>query len=134
VWDGTEVLFIGGRRAGATALSADGVGFNPAISQWRRLPAMELARRQFATAWTGRRLVIWGGLTGDGLTGWKVPPHWVAYDPTGNRWLPIPMSPLRGRGSPTAAWTGCQMIVWGGTIPGTQKDTQASDGAAYQPA
>jgi hypothetical protein len=26
------------------------------------------------------------------------------------------------------------MIVWGGMIPGTQKDTPAADGAAYRPA
>ena len=134
VWDGTEVLFIGGRRAGASALSADGVAFNPATGHWRRVPAMELARAQFAVAWTGRQLLVWGGLTGDGRTGWKVPPHGVAYDPAANRWSAIPMSPLRGRGSPTAAWTGNQMIVWGGIIPGTQKDIPASDGAAYQPA
>ena len=46
----------------------------------------------------------------------------------------MPMAPLRGRSNPTAAWTGRQMIVWGGMIPGTQKNTPATGGAAYGPA
>jgi hypothetical protein len=41
---------------------------------------------------------------------------------------------LRGRSNPTAVWTGRQMIVWGGTIPGPQTNTPATDGAAYLPA
>ena len=34
----------------------------------------------------------------------------------------------------TGAWTGTQLIVWGGIIPGELKNTPFSDGAAYQPA
>ena len=133
VWDGTEVLFIGGRRAGAGAPSADGVAFNPATGRWRHLPAMESGRTQFAAAWTGRRVLVWGGLTGS-YPSRQVPPHGLAYDPAANQWLPMPMSPLRGRGDPTAVWTGHQLIVWGGVTPGAQQDTPLSDGAAYQPA
>ena len=46
----------------------------------------------------------------------------------------MPMAPLRGRSNPAAVWAGRQMIVWGGMIPGTQKNTPATDGAAYRPA
>ena len=133
MWDGTEALFIGGTLAGARGPSANGVAFNPATGQWRRLPAMEFNRSSFAAVWTGRQVLIWGGLTGP-FQNQKIPPHGVAYDPAANRWSAMPMAPLRGRSNPTAVWTGRQMIVWGGMIPGTQKNTPATDGAAYRPA
>ncbi len=133
VWDGTEALFIGGTLADARGPSADAVAFNPATGHWRRLPGMEFSRRGFAAVWTGRQALVWGGLTGS-FQDQKIPPHGVAYDPAANRWSAMPMAPLRGRSNPTAVWTGRQMIVWGGTIPGTQKNTPATDGAAYRPA
>lgn len=39
-------------------------------------------------------------------------------------------SPLQGRSSMASVWTGTEMIVWGGEIPGEQ----FADGAAYDPA
>jgi hypothetical protein len=131
MWDGTEALFIGGTLAGARGPSANGVAFNPAAGQWRRLPAMEFNRSSFAAVWTGRQVLIWGGLTGP-FQDQEIPPHGVAYDPAANRWSAMPMAPLRGRSNPTAVWTGRQMIVWGGTIPGPRTNTPATDGAAYR--
>ena len=133
VWDGTEALFIGGTLAGASGPTSDGVAFSPATGRWRRLPGMEVNRSEFAAVWTGRQVLVWGGLTGS-FQDQKIPPHGVAYDPAANRWPAMPMAPLRGRSNPTAVWTGRQMIVWGGTIPGPQKNTPATDGAAYRPA
>ena len=132
VWDGTEVLFIGGTRAGAAGPSADGVAFNPLTGRWRRLPAMEYGRSGFAAVWTGRQVLVWGGLTGP-LADRKTPAHGVAYDPAANQWSALPIAPLRGRDAPTAAWTGRQMIVWGGVAPSAEKTTILTDGAAYQP-
>jgi galactose oxidase-like protein len=133
VWDGTEVLLIGGTLADAGGPASDGVAFNPATGRWRRLPGMEVNRSAFAAVWTGRQVLVWGGLTGT-FQDQKIPPHGVAYDPAANRWSAMPTAPLRGRSNPTAIWTGRQMIVWGGMIPGTRKDTPATDGAAYRPA
>ena len=76
---------------------------------------------------------MWGGLTGNFGT-LTVPPHGVAYDPAANRWSALPQAPLRGRVSPLAAWTGHQMIVWGGLFEGKYATTFATDGAAYRPA
>ena len=133
VWDGTEALFIGGTLADASGPTSDGVAFSPATGRWRRLPGMEVNRSEFAAVWTGRQVLVWGGLTGT-FQDQKIPPHGVAYDPAASRWSAMPMAPLRGRSNPTAVWTGRQMIVWGGTIPGPQKNTPAADGAAYRPA
>ncbi len=62
------------------------------------------------------------------------PPHGEAYDPATNRWLALPQSPLPGRGSPSAAWTGTELIVCGGSIAGEPQATVFTDGAAYKPA
>ncbi len=133
IWDGTEVLYLGGTLAGARAPSADGVAFNPATGRWRRLPPMEFSRTSFAAVWTGRQVLVWGGVTGStGST--AVPPHGVAYDPAANRWSALPQAPLRGRAGPVAAWTGSQMIVWGGAITGARGYIYLNDGAAYRPA
>jgi hypothetical protein len=134
VWDGTEALFIGGTLTDARAPTSDAVAFSPATGQWRRLPGMGYSRREFAAVWTGRQVLVWGGLTGT-FQDREIPPHGVAYDPAVNlyQWSAMPKAPLRGRSDPAAVWTGSQMIVWGGMIPGTQKDTPATDGAAYQP-
>ena len=84
-----------------------------------------------AAVWTGHQLLIWRGWTGS-FADQRIPPHGAAYAPPANRWTALPMAPLRGRSAPTAVWTGHQMIVWGGFIPG-QKYTYLTDGAAYQP-
>ncbi len=133
VWDGTEALFIGGTLADARGPTSDGVAFNPATRPWRRLPGIEANRTAFAAVWTGRQVLVWGGLMGT-FQNQKIPPHGTAYDPAANRWSALPMAPLRGRSNPAAVWTGRQMIVWGGMIPGTQQTTLAADGAAYRPA
>jgi hypothetical protein len=133
LWDGTEVLYIGGTRPGARAPSADGFAFNPSTSHWRRLPAMEFNRTAFAAAWTGHQVLVWGGWTGP-FASQQIPPHGLTYDPSVNQWSALPMAPLRGRGGPTAVWTGSQMIVWGGITQTPQKYIYLTDGAAYRPA
>jgi hypothetical protein len=133
LWDGTEVLYLGGTPAGAHAPSADGMAFNPSTGRWRRLPAMEFNRSWFAAVWTGHQVLVWGGVTG--ASGFEtIPPHGIAYDPAANRWSALPQAPLRGRAWSMAVWTGRQMIVWGGTIPSSRAPTGLSDGAAYRPA
>lgn len=132
LWDGTEVLYLGGTLAGAHAPSADGVAFNPSTGRWRRLPTMAFTRSWFAAVWTGHQVLVWGGVTG--ASGDEtVPPHGVAYNPAANRWSALPQAPLRGRAWPMAVWTGREMIVWGGTIP-RSRYTGPNDGAAYRPA
>jgi N-acetylneuraminic acid mutarotase len=119
VWDGKEILFIGGGRQG---LTSRGLAYNPATNRWRLLPAMAYPRSGFAAVWTGRQLLVWGGLTASRTP----PPHGEAYTPSTNKWTALPASPLRGRAYPVAVWTGRRMIVWGGS--------GRTDGAVYTPA
>ncbi len=131
LWDGTEVLFLGGDTTGHTP--ARGLAYNPATRRWRMLPAMHYARSGFAAVWTGHQALVWGGLMGPAPA--RVPPpHGEAYDPATNRWKALPQSPLHGRASPAAVWTGTEMIVCGGSIPGEPEATIFTDGAAYTPA
>jgi hypothetical protein len=71
-------------------------------------------------------LLLWGGETGR-PGGFVTPPHGLAYDPSADRWSPLPQAPLQGRIHPLAAWTGRAMVVWGG-------DPGFTDGALFQPA
>jgi len=132
VWDGTEVLFLGGWRPGADQPPAAGLAFNPATNTWRKLPPMAYPRTGFAAVWTGRQLLVWGGLTGP-YTAQTLPPHGEAYNPAANRWTALPASPLHGRVAATAVWTGRSMIVWGGWAPNGQTTTRFTDGASYTP-
>src|SRR5947209_8608943 len=121
VWDGHEILVVGG-AAGRVA-ARTGFGYNPTTNRWRRLPPMDSGRIGAAAVRTGSRLLLWGGTTGPGSS--AVPRHGLAYDPRTNSWSPLPHAPLPGRLQPTAVWTGRSMITWGG---GTK-----TDGATFTP-
>lgn len=128
VWDGKEVLFLGGSvgAPGTGVRLADrGLAYNPATNRWRWLPVMQYPRSGFAAVWTGRQVLIWGGLTAASIP----PPHGEAYTPSTGKWTALPASPLRGRADPTAVWTGRQMIIWGGF----SGSTSFIDGAAFTP-
>ena len=129
VWDGKEILFIGGTRAGARGPAPRGLAYNPVTNRWRLLPPMAFPRSGFAAVWTGRQLLVWGGVTANGTP----PPRGEAYTPAANTWTALPASPLRGREDPVAVWTGRQMILWGGIRNGTPP-REFTDGAGYSPA
>jgi hypothetical protein len=134
VWDGGEVLVVGGtgapRGGRAPKLAPVGLAYNPATNRWRRLPPMESGRLGAAVVWTGRRLLVWGGQSA--LTGEAVfPAHGLAYDPKANRWSPLPPAPVLGRVNPAVVWTGRSMFVWGGA---TSVGISVADGAVFRPA
>ena len=88
-----------------------------------------------ASAWTGSRLLFWGGGTTNAPG--DVPPATAlaggaAYDPAADRWLPLPAAPLSARARATAVWTGREFVVWGGEGPENQR-AQFDDGAALTP-
>ncbi len=121
VWDGSEVLVVGGRNAPTV-----GFAYDPGTNRWRRLAPMDAGRAGAAAVWTGKRLLLWGGETGS-PGAFVIPPHGLAYDPRADGWSPLPQAPLRGRLDPVGAWTGRELIVWGG-------DPGFADGATFTPA
>ncbi len=50
------------------------------------------------------------------------------------RWEDLPPAPISPRTSPAYAWTGSELLVWGGYASGTEAPTRLSDGASYDPA
>jgi hypothetical protein len=118
VWDGRELLVVGGApapRGGTPApLARVGFAYDPATNRWRHLPPMESGRSAEAAVWTGKQLLVWGGSQTADAGPPLIPPHGLAYDPRANRWSSLPQAPLLGRLDPTAVWTGSALIVWGG--------------------
>ena len=134
VYDGHEVLFIGGSRTGAEASTGTGVAWNPVTGRWRQLPPIRYSRSGTVAAWTGRDVLIWGGLTGP-YGGQAIPPHGEFYRPSADHWNALPMAPLHGRSDPVAVWTGTAMIVWGGWYydAAARQTTHYTDGAIFTP-
>jgi N-acetylneuraminic acid mutarotase len=141
VWDGREVLLVGGagapRGAKPPVLARVGFAYNPATNRWRQLPSMGSGRTEAAMVWTGRRLLVWGGSQTADASVPVTPNRGLAYDPAANRWSPLPGTPLFGRVDPTAIWTGRSMIIWGGQKPNSPLGTGTrffTDGAVFTPA
>jgi N-acetylneuraminic acid mutarotase len=131
VWDGHELLVVGGRDASGVPAGV-GLAYDPATNGWRRLPAMETGRMQAAAAWTGSRLLVWGGELGRQAL--VVARTGLSFDPATNRWSRLPQAPLQGRLNPVTAWTGHELIVWGGLGVGNGRGARYfSDGAAFTP-
>jgi hypothetical protein len=106
VWDGENVLFIGGSptRYGGTARTTIGLAYDPARNRWSRLPATPAFAYGFAAVRAGGRILAWGG----------VPARGAEYVPAAGRWFALPPAPLRARDFPALVWTGRLLLVWGG--------------------
>jgi hypothetical protein len=122
-WTGSQLLVVDGVCWSGS--SNGGVSYTPATSTWRDLPNAPLQRRRGARgAWTGKELVVAGGLTG--LEQANPVRTAAAYNPATDSWRRLPAMPSPCTGF-AAAWTGRQLIVWGG-------GKNYADGAAYTPA
>lgn len=134
VWTGSEFLFWGGRLLGGhDDWKNDGFRYDPRADRWKAISTIGAPeQRCFHTAiWTGRELIIWGGLKPTGRqesynTG-------ARYNPVTDTWSPVSMvgAPER-RTYHTAVWTGKEMIVWGGFSVGHFDSW--NDGGRYDPA
>jgi len=101
-----------------------------AFATWRELPAAPLAARSGHVAvWAGDRLIVWGGARYDPGQRRPVPLDDGAALVDG-AWSPLPPSPLSARRDAAAAWTGRELLVWGGR----DATGHRGDGAAYDPA
>ncbi len=85
------------------------------------------ARVDHTEVWTGKRVVVWGGLLNSNTftnTG-------GVYDPRSNTWGPTSLvNAPTARINHTAIWTGSRMIIWGGVGPG---GVPLNNGGIYDP-
>jgi hypothetical protein len=118
-----------------TPTPATGVDLTVFPEGWTELPAPPAVRVGAAEVWTGSQLLVWGGRPGGNE---EQPPRSDGdlFDVASNSWEAIPPAPIEGRSYAAAAWTGSELIVWGGwdgSFKGDEPGTFA-DGAAFDPA
>jgi N-acetylneuraminic acid mutarotase len=134
VWTGQRMLVWGGSGAGSSGGLSTGGSFDPYLGTWVPLSntAVPLAVGRHTAVWTGREMIVWGGLTdvnfgatATNLGGRYLPTPWPS-----DSWSPMPTSNApTARVSQTAVWTGREMIVWGGNAGGPP----FGDGGKYDP-
>jgi N-acetylneuraminic acid mutarotase len=112
VWDGNGIIVWGGTTNG-TPLSFfnDGGRFEPSSGTWSLLTTIGApkARYSHTAAWTGDRMVVWGGLTNTGYSG-----EGMRYDPASDTWSPMHQANGFQRAFHTVIWSGTSVVMWGG--------------------
>jgi len=130
-WTGTEMIVWGG--GGGADLGGverrNGGRYDPRLDRWTLFETgTSRSVKQNASVWTGTEMVVWGGSTGSSPEVYLE--EGAAYAPATGRLtlLPSEGAPSR-RTSPTAVWSGSEMLLWGGYL-GT---SVATSGARYRP-
>jgi uncharacterized protein (TIGR03437 family) len=130
VWTGSEMIIWGG--AGGSVQNTGG-RYNPATDTWSttNTTGAPSARYYHSAVWTGSEMIIWGGdIVGDATivnTGGR-------YNPTTNSWTTsiTTISAPSARLGHSAAWTGSEMIIWGGAT-NSGGNSIFRDGGRYNP-
>jgi hypothetical protein len=113
-FDGRRLLVWGGfgqAPDGSHQAFGDGAAFDTRSKRWRPMAAAGAPSARFlpVAAWTGSKLLVWGG--GAGSPG-REPTQFrdgAAYDPARDRW-----SPMASDGAPPPRWK--PVTVWTGTL------------------
>lgn len=118
VWTGEELVYWGGERRGTDEMTADGFSFDPRTRAWSPLPPAPIAgggpnvtrdeRGGAKAVWTGSEVLLWDVRTADGS------PAAMALDPTTDRWRRLEDPPHRPACCGAWAWTGTELVVFGG--------------------
>ncbi len=125
VWGGSSETAEGGMYF------ADGASYSPLAGSWTPMvaaPEWLPARDSFGSVWTGRQLLVWGGYGRSDACTPCFQRDGAAYDLGTDSWTPMTLSPLAGRGGLRAAWTGRDLLAWGGF-----DSAEKADGALYNP-
>jgi len=100
---------------------------------WSELPAPPQVRSGAATAWTGSKLLVWGGYEFVGSGDEDPDADGFVYDADSRRWASMPEAPLQGRSDTAFAWTGRELLIWGGWDGGFREEPYFDDGASFDP-
>jgi N-acetylneuraminic acid mutarotase len=127
VWDGHELLYLGGQQAAPAGSASEvvdtrtGWALNPKTGHWRRLAPMPVDVGGAVNAvWTGGRVIIVGA--GEPT---------LFYNPKTDKWSRGAKMPGAVRDGASVVWTGHQVLVWGGMTGNTAGS--ARDGWRYTP-
>ncbi len=133
VWTGSRMITWGGMWEDDTAVNTGGVYIPPTASSnsWIAMSTTgaPIVRSNCATAWTGSKMLIWGGINGTYFNTGSI------FDPVSNSWsemtttgAPSPKSSLGKYG----VWTGSKFLVWGGQDGGPSVHF-LNNGGLYDP-
>lgn len=126
VWTGAELLYWGGFDEGTNALTASGYAFDPTNGTWAPLPEPPLVLGDPTGVWTGTEAIFVGD---DARTSAQFGD--LAYDPTTRSWRVLADAPWPDAAGSVTAWTGTELIRFGGGKAGDPSNVQ---GVAYDPA
>ena len=121
VWTGKEMIVFG-RTQSHPPWSVDAAAaYDPATASWRALHPFPGPRGNFEgkyhAVWTGRLMLVVGPFDDQ------------SYDPQTGRWRKLPQ-PAMSHPFGVVAWTGRELVSWGGGCCGDASD----DGVAFDPA
>ncbi|MDQ1494039.1 MAG: hypothetical protein QOG69_522, partial [Actinomycetota bacterium] len=82
---------------------------------WSQLPDAPITPRlRPAVAWTGTRMLVWGGIENSYGSDSQVFADGASYDPAGRHWTTMAAAPLNARIDMGSVWTGGGLFIWGG--------------------
>ena len=132
VWTGSELVIWGEFDARGSALR--GAGYDPISDTWTAIAASPIGLTNHRGLWAGPEIpemLVWGGLTFDGA--FTPTSEGLRYVPDTDSWSAMSTTNApTPRRSPSAVWTGSEMIVWGGYDYAQQENVRT--GGRYNPA
>jgi len=118
VWTGSEMIVWGGGYSTGSNFTYLNTGgrYNPGTDSWTATSTANApAARAYHTAvWTSSEMIVWGGCSGNPSCT-NVLNTGQRYNPSTNSWTATSTTNApAARAGHTGAWTGSEMIVWGG--------------------
>lgn len=118
VWNGSSMIVWGGMSA--NVFTNTGAKYDPTTDSWTAISIVNAAsaRSGHRAIWAGTEMIVWGG-RGPGSNG---PDTFFndggRYNPSTDSWtvLPTTNAPAARSGGFISAWTGYEMLIWGGEI------------------
>ena len=137
-WVGTGIAFWGKELksgSSSTSLGNNGGIYNPTTNSWTAISTLAApsGRDNFEFAWTGTKLIVFGGYTNNGNNSPTLVNTGGSYTPLTNTWTALPtLSAPSPRFYAASAWATSNWIIWGGAT-NTSFSTSVNTGAIYNP-
>lgn len=129
VWTGNKVIIWGGTDG--TNYFGDGAAYDINAEAWESIPGNGLpptARAHHSAVWTGTLMVVFGGFGFNGVD-FGYLGDGAEFDPATGSWASVKNGAPSPRGQHGSAWTGTEMIIWGGR----DANGLSATGARYKP-
>jgi len=136
VWTGTEAIVWRGQDSSPSIDPPFAGRYNPATDTWSTLPRIPgsspVAETGFTAVWSGTEMILFGGFS---MSATDAIDEAYLFNPTTDTWTTATTTGApAGRTNHLAAWTGSEMIVWGGGEGTDPSDILfLEDGARYNP-